>query len=618
MDLRCWREIALIAGLLAAGLSAACPRPRATAADRDEARYLGPSALAVTEDGKTVFAACADAGEVIWVDVPTGDVVRRVAVPGRPSDVVVTPNGSQLIVACAAPHSTVLVLDAETGETQQEIAAGHTAQAIAISPDGNRLYVCNRFDHEVSVIHLATGGQPQRIQAGREPIAVAVTPDGGNVVVANHLPNMPTDITLVGDVSPIVTIIDAKSLRTRQIHLPSGANGLRDVCVTPDGKRALVTHLLSNFQMVPTRLNTGWINTNVISIIEIETGHVYATIGMDEMDRGAGNPWGVTCTADGQNVCISHAGTHEVSHIPLSVLMSSEARGTMSPMMAAWPIYTNLGASLWNRLSLSGQGPRGLTTAGSKLFVAEYFSDAIAVVDLENPNSPELRTIALGPTPRLSIQRRGELLFHDATICYQHWQSCASCHPDGRVDALNWDLLNDGVGNPKNTKSMLLTHQTPPVMAEGVRATAELAVRSGIEHILFATRPDEEAEAIDQYLKSLRPVPSPYLVDSQFSESAQRGRELFQSERVRCNRCHPAPLYTDRRRHNVGSRGMFDKTSRFDTPTLVEVWRTAPYLHDGRYVTIEELLVEGRHGLKSDVELTEQEMDDLVEFVLSL
>jgi YVTN family beta-propeller protein len=603
--------------LLTIGIVFACQTSLLAAQER-QTDYLGPTALAVTEDGETALVACADAGQVLWIDVTAAQVVRRVAVPGRPSDIAITPDGSQLLVACASPRSTVRVMDIDTGHTRQEIAAGHTAQAIAVSPDGSRLYVCNRFDHDVRVIDLATGRERRRVAVAREPIAVAVSPDGSSVIVANHLPNMPTDITLVGDVSPVVTIIDAHSPRTRQIHLPSGSNGLREVCVTPDGQHALVTHLLSNFQMVPTRLNTGWINTNVISIIEIESGHVYATIGMDEMDRGVGNPWGVTCTADGRTVCVSHAGTHEVSHIPLSVLLSSEARGTMSPMMAAWPIYTNLGATLWNRVSLAGRGPRGLATAGQRLYVAEYFSDAISVIDFHDAEKPELRRIPLGPAPRLTIQRRGELLFHDATICYQHWQSCASCHPDGRVDALNWDLLNDGAGNPKNTKSMLLTHRTPPVMAEGVRATAELAVRSGIEHILFSTRPEEEAEAIDEYLKALKPVPSPHLVESRLSESAERGRELFHSAAIRCDRCHPAPLYTDRRKHNVGSRGMFDKTSRFDTPTLVEVWRTAPYLHDGRYVTVKELLVDGKHGLKDDVELTEQEIEDLLEFVLSL
>jgi cytochrome c peroxidase len=208
--------------------------------------------------------------------------------------------------------------------------------------------------------------------------------------------------------------------------------------------------------------------------------------------------------------------------------------------------------------------------------------------------------------------------FEGATLCYQHWQSCASCHPDARMDALNWDLLNDGPGNPKNTKSMLLSHTTPPSMALGVRATAELAVRAGFVHILFNEPPEEVAAAIDAYLKSLRPVPSPHLVEGRLSPLAERGRQLFHSERIACDRCHPAPLYTDRKAYDVGTRTHQDRIRHFDTPTLVEVWRTAPYLHDGRYPTIRELLVEGQHGLNRRLDLTDDEIDALVEFILSL
>jgi hypothetical protein len=78
----------------------------------------------------------------------------------------------------------------------------------------------------------------------------------------------------------------------------------------------------------------------------------------------------------------------------------------------------------------------------------------------------------------MPLARKGEFYFHDAGICYQGWQSCASCHPgDARANGLNWDLLNDGIGNPKNTKSLLLTYQTPPAMWLGVRETAETADR---------------------------------------------------------------------------------------------------------------------------------------------
>jgi cytochrome c peroxidase len=176
------------------------------------------------------------------------------------------------------------------------------------------------------------------------------------------------------------------------------------------------------------------------------------------------------------------------------------------------------------------------------------------------------------------------------------------------------------MGNPKNARSMLLAHKTPPAMASGVRGDAEAAVRSGITHIQFAVRPEDDAVAIDEYLKALEPVPSPHLVNGQLTEAAKRGKELFFSKRVNCGECHPEPLYADLKMHNVESRGKYDRRDEFDTPTLVECWRTAPYMHDGSFVTVKDLIAKGKHGkYGGDVEgLSEQEINDLVEFVLSL
>ena len=131
---------------------------------------------------------------------------------------------------------------------------------------------------------------------------------------------------------------------------------------------------------------------------------------------------------------------------------------------------------------------------------------------------------------------------------------------------------------------------------------------------------------IDAYLKSLEPVPSPHLIDGKLSPAAERGKKLFFDEKVGCAKCHPAepeqePLYTDLLIRDVASRGEYDRRDEFDTPTLIECWRTAPYMHDGHYTTMKELLQKGQHGKKGggDVDkLTEQQIDDLAEFVLSL
>jgi len=594
--------------------------PQARAADETE-RYLGPSALVASADARTLYVACADARQVAWVTLPGGEVSRRVAVPGEPSGVALSPDGTKLIVTCAAPQSAIAVLDAASGRMLATIPAGHSAVDATPSPDGTRLYVCNRFDNNVSVIDLLAAKETARVAAVREPVAAAVTPDGRTVLVANHLPNTRTDSAFKGDSAAAVSIFDAQSFATATIELPDGSNGLRGICTSPDGTHAFATHLLSNFRMVPFRVDTGWINVNVVSIIDVPQRKLLGTIGLDEFYLGAANPWDVACTDDGRWVCVSLSGTHELNIIDRADLLGKDALRTMSPMMGVWPIYPSLGASLWSRIKLPGNGPRGLTIAGTKVYVAEYFSDSIAVVDLAAAEDEDrVSSIALGPPPKPTPRRRGEMLFHDATICYQHWQSCASCHPDARADGLNWDLMNDAVGNPKNTKSMVLAHETPPAMAEGVRMTAEEAVRSGLTHILFAVQPEQDAADIDTYLKSLTAVPSPRLVEGQLSPSAERGRQLFHSPQVACNSCHPAPRYTDLKPHNVGTRSPHEYMERFDTPTLTEVWRTAPYLHDGRYVTIRELLVEGRHGLSGGrlEALSAQQIEDLIEFVLSL
>ena len=222
----------------------------------------------------------------------------------------------------------------------------------------------------------------------------------------------------------------------------------------------------------------------------------------------------------------------------------------------------------------------------------------------------------------MSLERKGEFYFNDASICFQGWQSCSSCHShDARVDGYNWDNLNDGIGNPKNAKSLLFAHFTPPSMWLSVREDAYVAVRAGIRNSLFTVQPKEVAESLDAYLKSLKSSPSPHLVNGKFSTAAERGKKLFYDEAVGCADCHHGKYLTDQKQHNVGTRSQYDKaTDIFDTPTLIEVWRSAPYLHDGSAATIRDVLTtrntSGDHGNVS--KLTPKEIDDLVAFVLSL
>jgi NAD(P)-dependent dehydrogenase (short-subunit alcohol dehydrogenase family) len=277
------------------------------------------------------------------------------------------------------------------------------------------------------------------------------------------------------------------------------------------------------------------------------------------MDLGAGNPWGVNCSEDGRRVYVAHAGSEELTVLDAATLLDTHPRPYLSPLVAGVSLHSGDPDGPRRRIALPGKGPRAVAVAGSHVIVAEYFSDSLAMLEFGTGGGSgtrrdvQIRSVRLAAEQPLRARRRGEYLFQTAKICYQQWQSCASCHPDGRAEGLNWDLMNDGFGTFKNTKSMLLSHATPPAMSEGVRPSAEAAVRSGLTHILFTERPEEDAAAIDTYLRSLEPVPSPYLVDGQLSPAAERGKRLFESDHVGCARCHPAPLYTDQRLHDVGT-----------------------------------------------------------------
>jgi YVTN family beta-propeller protein len=593
---------------------------------------LSPTDIIATKDGKTLYIACATGERVLQFDTVKRQVSAEFPVPAKPTGLCLLPDERLLVVTCAAPESIICLLNPASGRIIARLKAGHTATAPVLSPDGHFLYVCNRFNHDVSVFDLAARKELRRITVQREPVAAALTHDGKFLLVANLLHNGRADATNVAAVVSVVDVVN--SCVAKELRLPNGSGSLNDIRISPDGRYAVVTHILSRFSMPATQLDRGWMNTNAKTIIDLGRMEVLNTVLLDNVDRGMANPWGIAWSADGTALFIAHAGTHEISIINFPALLDRlrlVSALTNKAMPSDGYLASRCREDVPNDLAFlvglrqqiplptTDRGPRAIAVAGSMLYVANYFSDTVSVLD---PKAPEaaVTSVPLGPSRATTTIRKGEFYFHDATICFQGWQSCASCHPgDGRVDALNWDLLNDGVGNPKNNKSLLLTHRTPPAMSLGVRETAETAVRAGIRHILFTVQPPEVADSIDEYLKSLQPVPSPFLVGGKLSQAAQRGKKIF--NRAGCVDCHPPGLFTNLKAHDVGTCGPFDQPGdQFDTPSLVEIWRTAPYLHDGSAATPREVVTtrnpSDRHGKTSN--LSRPEIDDLCAYLLSL
>jgi len=622
----------LLVGIIIAGL--------ATGAGRQaEAEYLSPTAIVADHAGKTLFIACATADRLEFFDTRLGRVNGSIHLPAPPTGLALMADGSLLYVTCAAPESKVCVVNVGRRKITGIIPAGHTALSPVLSQDEKTLYVCNQFNNDVSVIDLVNRREVSRIAVPREPVAADITGDGKYLLVANHLSVDRSDSKFV---AAAVSVIDLATLRpVKELDLPVGSEMLKDLRVSPDRKYAVLTHIFCNYDLPTRKIALGLINANAMTLINLANIEPVCTFLLDTPDRGAGNPWGVAWSADSATLVVAHAGTQEASIIDFPALLAGLPRHPKQafPTNAGTAVFKFVphyedeelndglpflvGARQRVKLPPDDLGPRAITVSGHMVYTANYFSDNLSAIDLTAPE-PAAVSLPLGPRREMTAARKGEFYFHDADICFQGWQSCSSCHPGGgRVDALNWDLASEGPGHPKNTKSILLADQTEPLVvpgkgAIGMGATVGTAVRVAMKTLLFTNLPEEVAVDMDEYIKSLKPVPSPYLVDGHLSAAAGRGKVIF--SQAGCIRCHVPGLYTDRLVHDVGTVTRFDVAPQFCTPTLIEAWRTAPYLHDGSAATVRDVVTtrnpnDGRHG---DVAgLSDREIDDLCAYVLS-
>jgi len=596
--------------------------------------YKSPYQLAATKDGSKVYVLNHDASEVAVLNTADDTIAQTFSVGFSPNSMVLSSDEKLLYLATGAEKGVLQVLNLASGKIEKEVPGDHFPCGLSLTPDGKTLVVCNRFKDSVSFYELPEFKKIRTVSAIREPRGSAITPDGKTAFVINFLPNDPADSF---DVACEVTAIDVATGAVENIRLPNGSSSVHGICISPDGKYVFLTEILARYQMPTTQIERGWMNTNGFSILDAQAKTFVNTVLIDDVDLGASNPWGIAISGDGKQLYIAISGTHELCVVDVDGMMNKllslpktqeearaagayDNRGTASSATVA-DVPNDLAflVGLKKRIKLGGNGPRGITVANGNVYLGMYFSDEVKKVDF-SAALPKVTTIPLGPAQELTDIRKGEMYWNDATLCFQMWQSCASCHPDARVDALNWDLLNDGLGNPKNAKSLLQAHLAPPAMWEGVRKSSSFAIRTGFRHILFAVPNEKICDEIDAFLQSMEPLPSPYLVNGELSESAKRGKELFESKRINCIECHPGPIFTDMKMHDVGTKASFDRRSDFDTPGLVEVWRTAPYLHDGRYVKMRDVFAIGMHGdVSGDVDtLTDQELDDLTEYVLSL
>ncbi len=213
----------------------------------------------------------------------------------------------------------------------------------------------------------------------------------------------------------------------------------------------------------------------------------------------------------------------------------------------------------------------------------------------------------------------GRQLFHDRRLSRDRSLSCASCHaPDrafsddrpmavgvygrqGRRHAPA--LINRGYGRSffwDGRVSTLEEQVLKPIQEpnEMDLSLAEATARVGLP-------PDEISRALASFVRSILSGDSPYdrFVNgdrSALTPDQQLGLQVFRGK-GNCTACHVGPNFSDEKLHNTGVAFLRERSDgkladpgaglgNFKTPTLREVARTAPYMHDGSLATLEDVV----------------------------
>lgn len=569
-----------------------------------ESGYASPIGLEISQVRSELYVANQTISSVSVVDLNEGEMLWSVEVGQFPTDLQLSADESLLYVSCLYDYS-VQVIDLSRREVVEVVKVGYEPYGLALSSDGAKLWVANSMSETLLAISTETYEPLFESPVGRNPRYVAEIPSVNTLAVTNGL-------------SRNVTYLDSRDgsvLETRDLDR---ASLLRDVKVTADGKYVIAAGLIAHDEMITMQIERGWINSNGLFVMEVgKRGH-FVTVPLDSLLDGAANPWGLVLSADGSRLYASLAGVHEVAYVDLERLLKLVAdTRSIEVTRLSQDVEIFDKAKLGKRFKTGGVGPRGmvLDEKRSRLYVANYFTNDVSVMDAVTGVVEKLIPME-GASEEISIWRKGEMLFNDARICQQNYYSCASCHQeDGTMDGLNWDLINDGKGNPKNAKSLHDAMDTPPVMWSGVRANMFAGVAAGQRFLGFIPN-EENHEALTAYLGDPPRAPNPFREED--AAAIERGEILF--NRSRCQMCHVAPTYEDGRRHDLGLKADFEVRSRFYTPSLREVYRTGPYLHNGFAESLEEIFTkynpENKHGLTKG--LTESDIADLVAYLKTL
>ena len=241
----------------------------------------------------------------------------------------------------------------------------------------------------------------------------------------------------------------------------------------------------------------------------------------------------------------------------------------------------------------------------------------------------------------------GQHLFYSANsdelpITTNHWVACATCHIEGRSDAVTWQFAQGPRDTPSNAGGMLgtgfLFRTADRNQVQDYWHTINIEQGGTFDPTTQATVLDAIAAFVNHA------IPAPIPADDRSRDGRRAARPSSSARRRLQHVPRRAALHRLRRRqHDARSRGLvmlhdvgtcvtagypdvehddIDGDARaacmFDTPSLVGVASSPPYLHDGSATTLRDVLEITRGKMGDITGLSSADLDNLVEYLRSL
>ena len=549
----------------------------------------------------TVVAAInPDSDSVTLVDAHTLAVLREINVGDDPTTLAFTPDSELLLVANRGSAS-VSVVTVDGSEDVTEISVGPMPYGVVTS--ARRAFVAEFALGNIGIIDLNRNEVIERI-------SIAPFPAGLAIRSTTHIGETKGDYLLVTHLfTGQVTAIDLQSLSIRaEATTGAGINISQFIAIDPEGMRAYLPQTRSNASNTALTFDTTVFP--VVNVLDLSrlTLLPRERITIDTADQPVNMPSAVALSPDGHRLFVANAGSDDLSVIDLVTGQGVD--------------HIDVGAN-----------PRGLgiTPDGERLFVNNVLDGTMSVIETETLRVIEVVSLTRIPlSPDVLLRKK---IFNSASaplLTTDNWISCATCHFDAGMDGRTWLGFPDG---PRNTPALFGVGQTLPIHWSGdldELHDVELTIRAiqfgkglitggahdslGPPHAGLSGKLD----ALTAYMESLEHTLSPYDTEQ---ETMRRGESIFGS--IGCQSCHAPPLYTDLQIHDVGTgdpaseKNTHGRGTNFDIPSLLGIWFTAPYLHDGTAATIADVLQTGTaHNVMSD--LDRRELSALIAFMRGL